>query len=101
VIGGLPGLGKSQLALEYCYRREIAYRGIFWLRAEETSLLQQDYAAILEAFDMHDAASGPPDNVEVAIDQVMKLLRSAGMYKMLHHIALNLMLNRWGLAPCF
>jgi hypothetical protein len=31
---GLGGVGKSQVALEYAYRHALAYRAVFWIRAE-------------------------------------------------------------------
>jgi hypothetical protein len=33
-IAGLGGIGKTQLALEYCYRHRDSYKIIWWIRAE-------------------------------------------------------------------
>ena len=33
-LTGLPGIGKTQMALEYAYRYRRAYQAIFWLRAD-------------------------------------------------------------------
>ena len=35
VITGMGGLGKSQLAVEYCYRYGRYYRGVHWLQANQ------------------------------------------------------------------
>ncbi|HEX9621585.1 MAG TPA: tetratricopeptide repeat protein, partial [Polyangiaceae bacterium] len=40
------GVGKSELALEYAHRFASDYDGVAWLRAEDTSSLGLDYAAL-------------------------------------------------------
>ncbi|KAI1150932.1 hypothetical protein F4825DRAFT_424777 [Nemania diffusa] len=45
-ILGIGGMGKTQLALEYVYKHRKSYKAIFWLRAENVTVLQQDYAQI-------------------------------------------------------
>ena len=42
VIAGLGGVGKTQLALEYCYRQRAVYDLIWWLRADEEPALAAD-----------------------------------------------------------
>jgi tetratricopeptide (TPR) repeat protein len=41
-INGLGGVGKSQLALEYCYRHRSDYRFVHWIRAEDTISISTD-----------------------------------------------------------
>ena len=41
-IAGLGGVGKTQLALEYCHRQRAAYDLIWWLRADEEATLAAD-----------------------------------------------------------
>jgi hypothetical protein len=45
-IAGLGGAGKTQLALEYCYRHTADYEIVWWVRAEETATLTGDYARL-------------------------------------------------------
>ncbi|MBI5521341.1 MAG: toll/interleukin-1 receptor domain-containing protein [Desulfarculus sp.] len=45
-IAGLGGVGKTQLALEYCYRRRGDYPLIWWVRCEEPATLASDYAGL-------------------------------------------------------
>ena len=45
-ITGLGGIGKTQTAIEYAYRRRKDYRIIWWLRAEELTTLAADYAQL-------------------------------------------------------
>ncbi|KAL1924451.1 uncharacterized protein VTP21DRAFT_4105 [Calcarisporiella thermophila] len=40
---GLGGVGKSQLALEYCYRKKNEYRYVFWLESDKESMLQSAF----------------------------------------------------------
>ena len=58
-VAGLGGLGKTQLALEFCYRNRDAYELIYWLRADEAAALGASLAALAQvlgfaAEDMRD-----------------------------------------------
>jgi len=43
---GLGGVGKTQIALEYAYRHEKTYRYVFWLSAEDQTLLLSGFREI-------------------------------------------------------
>ncbi|MEI6757728.1 MAG: tetratricopeptide repeat protein [Chlorobium sp.] len=45
-IHGLGGIGKTQLAIEYAWRHIADYDLIWWIRAEESSTLANDYASL-------------------------------------------------------
>src|SRR5579859_769322 len=45
-IHGLGGIGKTQLALEYCYRYRSEYDYIFWLHAAERTSLISSFTAV-------------------------------------------------------
>src|SRR5258706_4553642 len=45
---GLGGIGKTQTALEYCYRFGAHYQAVIWLRAETRDLLWADLMALAE-----------------------------------------------------
>ncbi len=45
-IGGLGGVGKTQLVLEYAYRYYQDYQMVLWARAESTEALVASYVAI-------------------------------------------------------
>jgi tetratricopeptide (TPR) repeat protein len=47
-IAGLGGIGKTQLAIEYCHRHALDYKVIWWLRAEEPTSLAADFAALAD-----------------------------------------------------
>ena len=46
VVHGLPGVGKTQLALEYAHRFENSYDALFWLPSEKEPELQNHFARI-------------------------------------------------------
>jgi hypothetical protein len=45
-LTGAAGVGKTQLVLEYAYRHAHEFDLVWWLRAEEPTTLQEDYAAL-------------------------------------------------------
>jgi hypothetical protein len=45
-IAGLGGIGKTQLALEYCYRNREKYKVIWWIRAESKETRITDFVAL-------------------------------------------------------
>ncbi|KAJ5469548.1 hypothetical protein N7539_009166 [Penicillium diatomitis] len=48
-IQGLGGMGKTSLALQYIHSNRNYYEAIFWLRAQDFTILQQDFAKIAQA----------------------------------------------------
>ncbi|MBI4671467.1 MAG: tetratricopeptide repeat protein [Chloroflexi bacterium] len=45
-IAGLGGIGKTSLAVEYCFHFQQHYDVVWWLHAEEPATLASDYAAL-------------------------------------------------------
>lgn len=56
VIHGLPGVGKTQVALEYTHRFEDDYDALFWLPSEQEPQLANHVAGILRRL-----KNGDPD----------------------------------------
>ena len=54
-LTGTAGVGKTQLALEYAYRHAHEFDLVWWLRAEEPTTLQEDYAALAEPLELPEA----------------------------------------------
>jgi TIR domain-containing protein len=45
-VAGLDGVGKTHLALEYCYRYASEYTVVWWMRAEEATTLASEFARL-------------------------------------------------------
>jgi tetratricopeptide (TPR) repeat protein len=54
-LSGMGGIGKTQTALEYAYRRHVEFDVVWWLRAEEPATLLADYAALAGALGLSEA----------------------------------------------
>lgn len=49
-ICGLPGLGKTQVAIEYAYRYASEYQAVCWVQADTPSILLESVLALAPAF---------------------------------------------------
>ena len=47
-IHGMGGIGKTQIAIEYCFRYQHSYDHIFWLSAAERTTLLSGFASIVK-----------------------------------------------------
>jgi tetratricopeptide (TPR) repeat protein len=54
-LSGLGGVGKTQTAVEFAYRRRADYSFVFWVKAEERNNLLSDFAAIASALGLPSA----------------------------------------------
>lgn len=54
VVHGLPGVGKTQIALEYAHRFEADYDALFWLPSEQESELNKNFKAIVRRLKKSD-----------------------------------------------
>lgn len=48
ILSGMPGVGKTQLALEYAYKNVLKYRLIWWINAENPLTLLESCRAFLQ-----------------------------------------------------
>ncbi|KAJ5623412.1 hypothetical protein N7490_012017 [Penicillium lividum] len=46
ILCGVPGLGKSEIAIEYAFSRKSRFDAIFWIRAHDLFKLESDLAQI-------------------------------------------------------
>jgi transcriptional regulator with XRE-family HTH domain len=61
-ISGLGGIGKTQLMLEYAYRKRDNYQAVFWLRADKQELLEEDLAQAAKMLGVPEARKRQPNH---------------------------------------
>jgi TIR domain/Tetratricopeptide repeat/NB-ARC domain len=70
-LTGLGGVGKSQLTVEYAYRRRADFDLVWWVRAEQPTSLLGDYAALASqpqlAADLGLAPDTPQETAMAAV----------------------------------
>jgi hypothetical protein len=68
-IAGLGGVGKTQLALEYCYRHASSYQVVWWIRAESKETRLADLPALAERLQLGPVdKSDPSSSVGIVIE---------------------------------
>jgi len=70
IIHGMGGVGKSQIANEFCYRNAGDYDVVWWLRAENASSLATDYASLAG-----QKALNLPERGEQELEVIIKAVR--------------------------
>ena len=59
VLHGMPGVGKTETAIQFMFTRKSYYQAIFWIRAESTSKLEEDFAEIAEMLGLENPTEPP------------------------------------------
>ncbi|RUP48810.1 hypothetical protein BC936DRAFT_143928 [Jimgerdemannia flammicorona] len=67
-LSGLGGMGKSQIALEFCYRNKEHYQYIFWMEADTDTALQSSFNATAKKLDLPILGKSPADVVNCTIE---------------------------------
>jgi TIR domain/NB-ARC domain len=70
-LRGMGGVGKSQLATEFAYAQLGDYDLVFWIAAEETATIPDQFAVLAGQLGLD-----PPSDPEVLLEQVHDRLRS-------------------------
>jgi tetratricopeptide (TPR) repeat protein len=67
VIGGLGGVGKTQLAIEYFYRYASDYSLVWWVRAETAATADSDYAKLAVKLNLPEKALADQPKIVEAV----------------------------------
>jgi hypothetical protein len=73
-LTGLPGVGKTQTAVEYAYRQRKDYQSVFWAKAESRETLISDLASIATLLDLPESKA---KEQEVALGAVKRWLENS------------------------
>ena len=72
-LRGMPGVGKTQLAVEYAYRNRAEYDLVWWVAADQPSLVPSSLAALAPHLGLAPAtANGVQDAAAAVIDALRR-----------------------------
>ncbi|MDQ3919080.1 MAG: FxSxx-COOH system tetratricopeptide repeat protein [Acidobacteriota bacterium] len=66
-LSGMGGIGKTQTAVEYAYRRRGEYKAVLWAKADTEDSLKADFAAIAAKLDLPEKGETDRDVVIAAV----------------------------------
>ncbi len=72
-LHGMPGVGKTQIAVEYAYRRSTFYDVVWWISADQPNLIQSTLASLAPYLDLpHPTATGVKEAAEMVLDALRR-----------------------------
>jgi len=71
-LHGLGGIGKTLVAIEYAYQHSKEYKLVWWLRAEENSLLLADFAELARSLGLPEGESKDREKIALAVKHCLE-----------------------------
>lgn len=72
VLCGSAGVGKTQLATEYAYRRAAEYDMVWWILADQSALTRSAFANLASRLGIADLAQGRTEDALTAVLEALK-----------------------------
>ncbi len=85
-ISGLGGIGKTQLMLEYAYRKRDDYQVVFWLRADKQELLEEDLAQAAKLLEVPEARKRQPNHQYLVTEAKQWFQKHSGWLLLLDNV---------------
>ena len=73
---GLGGMGKSQIALEFCYRNKDKYQFLFWMEADTEVALQNSYVDTARMLNLSTLTATNSANPEDVVPRMIQWLQN-------------------------
>jgi tetratricopeptide (TPR) repeat protein/transcriptional regulator with XRE-family HTH domain len=64
-LTGLPGIGKTQIAVEYCYRYKYEYQTIAWLSADTQEVLLSRFEALAQFLNLSQKEKQDQNKIKI------------------------------------
>jgi tetratricopeptide (TPR) repeat protein len=65
---GLAGVGKTQIAIEYAYRYQASYDVVWWIPADQDSLIESSIAALAPRLTLPATGAGVEESAAAVLD---------------------------------
>ena len=66
-LSGMPGVGKTELAIEYAHRHRDAYSAVFWVHAESFDTLNASFSGLAERLALPERTAPEQERVVQAV----------------------------------
>src|SRR5260221_659485 len=85
-ISWVGGIGKTQLMVEYAYRKRDNYQAVLWLRADKQELLEEDLAQAAKLLEVPEARKRQPNHKYLVTEAKQWFRKHSGWLLLLDNV---------------